>query len=437
MEQHRNRTRAEPWQPPRHAAGTCRCHRFPAAPCAREREQPTSDTPRPTGDVSTGSGGGRGQRGRAVIRTPTVPTRCPQALKSTRLTATGRQKRSPHRSPSRSRCRWVGTSAQPSSVGLSTPTHRRSPARPARATDRSRSHSPASAFTCRRRAPPAPRPQPPPPPPPPPPGLQEAPAPACSLGSAPAVTRAIGGMPRPSSPPHPPWGGRGSCGPPGPGCAGGGQLSQRRVTGWGGGRSLWSGEESTRRPRCGPTGAECGARRRARPARCGRRVPGPARHCPLRPAPRTRGGGEPGMAGVRTEKCAPMESFEGRARETVHRVRLEGGEPGLADRAPRSGHRGTGMAGTGGTESWTRRTWHRGVPGRRGRGAGSSPLFSAALERGAAAPSGVAPSQVPGRGPRATCLAAAGSGRQWRPRGSPRLTPAPPRLARSAATARR
>lgn len=61
------------------------------SPVRRDREQPTSDTPRPTGDVSTGAGGGRGQWGYAVIRAPAVPTRRPQHPKPTRLTATGRQ----------------------------------------------------------------------------------------------------------------------------------------------------------------------------------------------------------------------------------------------------------------------------------------------------------------------------------------------------------
>lgn len=62
----------------------------------------------------------------------------------------------------------------------------------------------------------------------------------------------------------------------------------------------------------------------------------------------------------------------------------------------------------------------------RGAARGAAPCSSAALERGAAAPSGVAPSQVTGRGPRATCLAAPGSRKQRWARGSPRFTPPPP-----------
>lgn len=115
------------------------------SPVRRDREQPTSDTPRPTGDVSTGSGGGRGQRGPCTdLRANRVRPRHP---KSTRLTATRRQKRSPYRSPSRSRCRWVSTSAQPPPVGLSAPTHRRSPARPGRRFRPEPAEVPPSAVT--------------------------------------------------------------------------------------------------------------------------------------------------------------------------------------------------------------------------------------------------------------------------------------------------
>lgn len=75
----------------------------------------------------------------------------------------------------------------------------------------------------------------------------------------------------------------------------------------------------------------------------------------------------------------------------------------MESRARGTGHRG---AGTGilecrarGYGELTRRTWHRGVPGRRGRGAGSSPRFSAALEWGAAAPAGWLLHRCLGAGP--------------------------------------
>lgn len=62
MEQHRNSTTAEPWQPPRHAAGTCRCHRFPAAPCAGTGNSPrvTPPAPRATCPPAPAAGGDRG-----------------------------------------------------------------------------------------------------------------------------------------------------------------------------------------------------------------------------------------------------------------------------------------------------------------------------------------------------------------------------------------
>lgn len=92
MEQHRNRTTAKPWQPLRHAAGTCRCHRFPAAPCAGTGNGPRVTPPasRATCPPAPAAGGDRGDR--AVIPAPTASARRPQHPESTRLTATGRQK---------------------------------------------------------------------------------------------------------------------------------------------------------------------------------------------------------------------------------------------------------------------------------------------------------------------------------------------------------
>ncbi|XP_064257433.1 collagen alpha-1(I) chain-like [Passer domesticus] len=405
MERHRNRSTAEPWQPPRHAAGTCRCHRFPAAPCAGTGNSPrvTPPAPRATCPPAPAAGGDTG----AAQRSPASRAHPPPA--ASQISAT-------HRS------RAAKAVAAPVPVPIPLPVGRYLRATPAGGSVRSH----PLPLTC------APRPSHRPVPEPgprlrlhlPPPRPARPPAPAAAAAAAAAAGAPGSARPRlligqraggrasdwcaapPISPAPPPSGGRGSCGPPGSAERGRGAAESEAANGGGRGSAPGPGRRARGGPAAAPAGAERGARRRARPARCGRRVPGPARHCPLRPAG-TGGAGnrareEGGGGGKNREVCT-----EGEFREAVRRGEVRrGGEPGSGKRAPRSGHRGAGVPGTAGMESWARRTWHGGVPGRR---PASGPRLSAALERGAAAPSGVAPPQVPGRGPRATCLAAAGS----------------------------
>lgn len=276
MEQHRNGTTAEPWQPPRHAAETCRCHRFPAAPCAGTGNSPrvTPLAPRATCPPAPAAGGDRGAV--PVIRARTVPTRLPQHPKLTRLTATGRQKRSPHRSLSRSRCQWVGTSAQPCQWVCSLPptaAHLRAPPEPQTSPGATAPPSPAAA---------APRP---------PPGrchgrrrrrrrgFRKRPPPPAHWAACRRSRVRLVGCPA-HQPRHTPFGRAEVLRAPGTRVHGWGAAESDVGNGIGRGSALGPG----RRARDGP-GAAPPAPSAPRPL--------PARHCPLRPM--GTGGGELGM----------------------------------------------------------------------------------------------------------------------------------------------
>ncbi|XP_041253225.1 collagen alpha-2(I) chain-like [Onychostruthus taczanowskii] len=99
----------------------CSGGRISRSPVRRDREQPTSDTPRPTGDVSTGSGGGRGQRGRAVIACQP----CPPAARSI-----PNQRDSPQ--PGGKSCRRTGPRPDPAAGGSAPPRNPAAPPHPPR-----------------------------------------------------------------------------------------------------------------------------------------------------------------------------------------------------------------------------------------------------------------------------------------------------------------
>ncbi|XP_065515941.1 basic proline-rich protein-like [Lathamus discolor] len=298
--------------------------RSPMGPVRRDREDATRGRPPPHGRrdprLQRGAAAGSGQE----LRTPPA---------ASRPHATHRNRAAIKRSPHRQRYRSVVVRAAPAAPLRSAPTR----AAHLRAPPELRDGPGAAAPPPPSPAAAAPRPRPPPPPPPLPPGLQEAPAPLRSLGSAPAVRPPIGGGGRPSAPPHPPRGGRGPRGlPPGNGERWGGtweELSQSRGTA----------------AITGPGPGTGGGAAAPAPPPAPRPVPGAEPRCrpaPLRSAPQARG------AGNRAPGC----------------VR---GDPGTRNRAPEEAGGGGGGGGDPGTER-----------GQRGaRGAAGPPPLPAALGR--------------------------------------------------------
>lgn len=235
------------------------------SPVRRDRERPTSDTPRLTGDVSTGSGGGRGQRGPCSdpranrVRPPPAASRIHathrnRAAKSARRTGPRPDPAAAGSVPPRNPRRWVRPRPPPAA-------HLRAPPEPQTGPGAAAPPPPSPAAAaprpppghCRRHRHRGSRKRPPPP------------------AHWPARRRSPFGLVRcPAHQPRhtPPGGGGGSCGPPGPGCAGGGRLNQKRVTGSGGGRPpACGGEHDTALVRPHRRRARCQAPSSPRPLR--------------------------------------------------------------------------------------------------------------------------------------------------------------------------